>query len=172
MGFGRRVYVNGSYYVVFFDSINSGHLQLNRDHREGGGPTGYPIRVGTDVTNGNEAYLTGGGVWTDISSRSKKEDFQMLDGAQVLDNLQNLSVTRWKFIGAEERHIGPAAEDFYRAFGCGTGIPEDDSTSIAALDLAGVSLVAIQELTRIIKEQQKEIDALKVEIKALQIGSR
>jgi hypothetical protein len=166
MGFGNGVYVNASYHVVFFDGTNSGHLQLNRDHRDG--VTTYPIRVGTDATNGNGAYLTTGGVWTDISSRSKKEDFQELDGAQVLDKIENMPVTRWKFKGTEERHISPVAQDFYQVFNCGTGIPEDDSTAIAAMDLAGVSLVAIQELTRIIKEQQEQIEALKTKLEKLE----
>jgi hypothetical protein len=165
--FGRNVYVDDSYYVVLFDSLYSGHLQLNRDHR-GIAPTGYPIRVGTNTTNGNAAYLTGGGVWTDISSRSKKENFQELDGTQVLNKIENMSVTQWHFKGTEEQHISPVAEDFYQAFGCGTGIPEDDSTSVASIDLAGVSLAAIQELSRIIKEQQREIELLKAKIEALE----
>ena len=66
------------------------------------------------------------------------------------------------------------AEDFYRAFGCGAGVLADDSTSIAAMDVAGVSLRAIQELNQNIKElnkvigkQQKEIDELKARIKQL-----
>jgi hypothetical protein len=171
MAFGRNVYVDDSYYVVFFDSLYTGHLQLNRDHR-GIAPTGYPIRVGTNTTNGNAAYLTGGGVWTDISSRSKKEGFQEVDGAQILNKIENIPVTLWKFKGTEEQHISPVAEDFYQAFGCGTGIPEDDSTSLASIDLAGVSLVAIQELTRIIKEQQKEIELLKAKFEALESGRK
>jgi hypothetical protein len=171
IGFGRSVYVDDGYHVTFFDGTWSGHLNLNRDHRDAT-PSSYPIRVGTHAFNGNGAYLTSGGVWTDISSRAKKENFQQLDGDQVLDKIESMPMTRWKFKGTEERHIGPVAEDFYRAFGCGTGIPEDDSTSIAALDLAGVSLVAVQELTRLIKEQQKEITALKAQVEVLQTGRR
>lgn len=167
MAFGRCVYVSSSNYVVFFDSTSIGHLQLNRDHRDAA-PTGYPIRVGTSVTNGNAAFLSGGGVWTDVPPRFKRDNFQKLDGAPVLDKIENMSVTQWKFKGTEERHIGPAAEDFYRAFGCGTGILEDDSTSISPMDLAGVSLVAIQELTRIVKEQQKQIEALKAQLEKLE----
>jgi hypothetical protein len=168
--FGQGVYINNSYRVAFFDGVNSGRLGINRDDREGG--ISYPVHVGTNSGNGNAAYLTGGGVWTDISSRLKKEDFQEFDGAQVLNKIENIPVTLWKFKGTEERHISPVAEDFYRAFGCGTGIPEDDSTSIAAMDLAGVSLVAIQELNRIIKEQQREIELLKAKIEALETGVR
>ena len=41
--------------------------------------------------------------------------------------------TQWTYKGTEERHIGPDAEDFYRAFGCGTGGLEDDSTSYTAV---------------------------------------
>ena len=173
MAFGLEVYVDDSFYVVLFEEDNPGHLQINRDHKVAL-PTGYVIRCGMDNTNGNGAYLTGGGVWTDISSRSKKDDLQRLDGAQVLDKIEALELTKWRFTGTKERHIGPMAEDFYRAFGCGAGILEDDSTSIAAMDMAGVSLRAIQELNRSIKElhevigkQQKEINELKAEINQL-----
>jgi hypothetical protein len=171
MAFGRSVYVDDGEHVIFFAGTYSGHFNLNRDHRDAS-PSSYPIRVGTHTGNGGGAYLTAGGVWTDISSRAKKEDFQQLDGDQVLDKIQSMPVTSWKFTGTEERHIGPVAEDFYQAFGCGTGIPEDDSTSVAAMDLAGVSLVAVQELTRIVKDQQKEIMALKAQVEALQTGRR
>ncbi len=156
---------------MFFDGSWSGHLNLNRDHRDAT-PSSYPIRVGTHAFNGNGAYLTSGGVWTDGSSRSKKESLQQLNGAQVLDNIENISVTRWKFKGSEESHIGPMAEDFYRAFGCGTGVTEDDSTYIAPLDGVGVSLAAIQELSRIVKEQQKEIQLLKAKIEALETSGK
>jgi hypothetical protein len=166
MAFGRGVFVSMDYQVHFFNGSNSGKLRINRDNRDG--VTTYPIRVGTISSNGNGAYLTGGGVWTDISSRSKKENFQEFDGAQVLDKIESMPITRWKFKGSEEGHISPVAEDFYRAFSCGTGIPEDDSTSIAAMDLAGVTLVAVQQLNRIIKEQQKQIDALKAKLEKLE----
>jgi hypothetical protein len=171
MGFGRTVYVDDGEHVIFFDGTYSGHFNLNRDHRDAA-PSSYPIRVGTHAFNGNGAYLTSGGVWTDISSRSKKENFQQLDGDQVLDKIEGMPMTSWKFKGTEERHIGPVAEDFYRAFGCGAGIPEDDSTSIAAIDLAGVSLVAVRELTRIVREQQKEIQLLKTKIETLETSHR
>jgi hypothetical protein len=167
MGFGRSVYVDDGYHVMFFDGSWSGHLNLNRDHRDAT-PSSYPIRVGTHTGNGDGAYLTGGGVWTDGSSRSNKENFQMLSGAEILSKIQDMPVTRWEFKGTEERHIGPVAEDFYRAFGCGAGVPEDDSTYIAPLDGVGVSLVAIQELSRIIDEQRKEIQLLKTKIEALE----
>jgi len=152
--------------VIFFDGTYSGHFNLNRDHRDAS-PSSYPIRVGTHAFNGDGAYLTGGGVWTDGSSRSKKENFQRLSGAEVLSRIQDIPVTRWNFIGTEESHIGPMAEDFHGAFGCGTGVPADDSAYIAPLDGVGVSLVAIQELSRIVGEQQKEIAALKAQVEAL-----
>jgi hypothetical protein len=166
MAFGLGVYVHANYTVAFFDGSHYGRLIINRDDRDGGG--GYPLRVGTNNSNGNGAYLTAGGVWTDVSSRSKKENFRTLDGAQLLREIETLPVTGWSFKESEERHIGPVAEDFYKAFGLGKGIPEDDSTSIAALDLAGVSLVAVQELIRIVRDQQEEIDALKASLGKLE----
>ncbi len=177
MAFGRSVYVDTSYCVVFFDTLYDGHLLINRDSRNHF--SDYPIRVGTNTDNGNGAYLTQGGVWTNGSSRWTKEDFQNLDGAKVLDDIENLSVTRWKFKGTEEHHISPVAQDFYQVFDCGVGTPLDDSSFLATIDLAGVSLIAIQELTRIVKEQQraiegqqKEIQLLKGKIEVLETGRR
>jgi len=166
LAFGRGVDITSHYTAAFFDGVHYGRLLINRDDEDGGG--GYPLRVGTLNDNGNGAYLTTGGVWTDASSRSKKENFRILDGSQVLNKIETLSVTNWNFKESEERHIGPVAEDFYQAFGLGSGNPDDDSTSISALDLAGVSLVAVQELIRIVRDQQKEIDALKAALGTLQ----
>lgn len=47
----------------------SGFLVVNRLDGD------YPIHVGTNATNGNGAYLTAGGVWTNASSRAKKDRF-------------------------------------------------------------------------------------------------
>ena len=163
--FGEFVYLNSSRRFAIYDGSSSGHLGVNRDDNDGG--INYPIHVGTSTSNGNGAYLSAGGVWTNASSRSVKENFQELDGSKLLNDLKQLPILRWRFKGSQETHIGPVAEDFYRYFHCGTGNLTDDSTHIAASDMAGVSLRAIQELIRIVEDQQKEIDRLRKEVAQL-----
>ena len=133
---------------------SSGFLVINRLNGD------YPIHVGTDNTNGNGAYLTIGGVWTNGSSRSFKERFVQYRPAEVLEKVLQLPVEGYFYKGTEEYHITPMAEDFYRLFGTGVHeIIETDSTGqlvrrpnpdvdkyLAASDVAGVALLGVQAL--------------------------
>jgi hypothetical protein len=159
--FGRGVYVDNTYRVVFFDGRNSGKLGINRDDRDGG--ISYPIHVGTNTGNGNGAYLSATGVWTDASSREFKESFQKLDGNEVLNKLESLDIYRWQYKGTEEEHIGPVAEDFYSAFATGT-----DNKYLASSDVSGVALRAIQELITLTKAQQEKIELLEKKVAELE----
>ncbi|MCX7980152.1 MAG: hypothetical protein N3A68_03770, partial [Bacteroidia bacterium] len=98
----------------------SGFLVINRLDGD------YPIHVGTNGTNGNGAYLSAGGVWTNISSRAKKDRFRPLDAGEVLERIRALPVEGWYYKGTNEYHIGPYAEGFHDAFGTGVlDNPED-----------------------------------------------
>jgi hypothetical protein len=167
MTFGNGVWVDTSYRVVFFDGSNSGRLGINRDDREGG--INYPIHIGTNTNNGNGAYLSNGGTWTGTSSRLFKENFQTLDGEELLSKISNMPVQAWEFKNSDERHIGPVAEDFVEAFNVGT-VREDgtrENRYLSASDVAGVSLAGVkaliqqnQELRQTIEELQKRIAKL------------
>jgi hypothetical protein len=161
MIFGTRVYVNNPYRVVFFDGSNYGRLGINRDDRDGG--ISYPIHVGTNTGNGNGAYLTAGGVWTNASSREVKENFQKLNGSEILDKLFTLNISKWRYKGTDEYHIGPVAEDFYSAFATGT-----DNKYLASSDVSGVALRAIQELIALTKAQQEKIELLEKKVAELE----
>ena len=115
----------------------------------------HAMEVGIDNTNGNGAYLTQGGTWTNTSDITKKEDFSALDGALLLQKINMLSIRRWKYKGTSEYHIGPTAQQFHALFAVGT-----DDKGISTVDPAGIALAAIQE-------QQKMIESLKAELAAL-----
>ncbi|GIV25757.1 MAG: hypothetical protein KatS3mg026_1449 [Bacteroidia bacterium] len=172
-GWGVVPSVNEPYRVYFFGPTssgagNSGFLVLNRLDGD------YPIHVGTNNTNGNGAYLTTGGTWTNSSSRSFKERFVQQRPAEVLEKIRQLPVEGYYYKGTQEYHITPMAEDFYRLFRTGVHeIIETDSTGqlvrrpnpdvdkyLAASDIAGVALLGIQALA-------EENDALKAEISQL-----
>jgi len=147
MAFGHQVYVNNAYRVVLFDSSHSGRLGINRDDRNGG--IAHPIHVGTDVTNGNGAYLTSGGAWMGGSSRTFKENFQPLDSDELLTRISQLPVQAWRFKGTQERHIGPVSEDFVGAFDVGTvQNGRRDDKYLSPGDVAGVALAGVKELLR------------------------
>lgn len=116
---------------------------------------GNALQVGANATNGNGARLTAGGVWTNASDSTKKEDFTKLDGTDILAKIKQLPITRWKYKGGNEYHIGPMAQDFYTLFSVGT-----DDKSISSIDPAGIALKAIQA-------QQEEIDLLKTNNKLM-----
>jgi hypothetical protein len=167
--FGNQVHVNTTYKAVFFDGGRPGRLGLNRDDSDGG--IDYPIHVGTNTANGNGAYLTNGGTWQSTSTRTAKEKFEELDADDVLAALARMPVTAWNYKGTEERHIGPVSEDFVAAFDVGTMDKDGarNNTSLSHGDLAGIGLVAIQELHRQNQEQKQEISTLKAQIAELQI---
>lgn len=93
------------------------------------------------------ATLTNAGVWTNASSFRHLKELELgFDKTKVLAALKTLEVHRYRRKGkpdidGQERHIGPFADDFHRAFKTGKTID-----GIAGSDMAGVALMACQEL--------------------------
>jgi FtsZ-binding cell division protein ZapB len=168
---------NANYNLVFGENVDPSVTETHRVYFFGDGsdvntpnPSGFlvinrldgdfPIHVGTNGTNGNGAHLTGGGQWTDGSSRSFKERFVQYRPAEVLEKILQLPVEGYFYKGTKEYHITPMAEDFYRLFGTGVHeIIETDATGqlvrrpnpdvdkyLAASDVAGVALLGVQAL--------------------------
>lgn len=177
-GWGVVPSVNEPYRAYLFGptssgACNSGFLVLNRLDGD------HPIHVGTANTNGNGAYLTAGGAWTNSSLRSFKERFVQQRPAEVLEKIRQLPVEGYYYKGTEEYHITPMAEDFYRLFHTGAHeIIETDSTGqlrrrpnpevsryLAASDIAGVGLLGIQALA-------EENDTLKAKVAALEAANQ
>ena len=120
--------------------------------------TSYALQVGNTTSDGNGAYLSTGGTWTNGSSRDFKEDFEELNGEEILNKIDNLSVTKWKYKGTNETHIGPIAEEFKAQFNL--GVKEDDK-HISTIDASGIALKAIQMLRKennILKQKNLDIE--------------
>ncbi|MFL6210160.1 MAG: tail fiber domain-containing protein [Pyrinomonadaceae bacterium] len=130
------------------------------------------FRFRTNLTGTTGCNLpAGSGVFNCTSSRTTKENFKLIDGNDVLARLRKIPVSSWNYIseGQQVRHMGPMAEDFYQAFGLGTG-----NTSIGVQDLAGVSLAAVKALDqRIAQLQQRtaEVEQLRNEVNALRAAN-
>lgn len=114
------------------------------------------------IEHSSGAHLTAGGVWTNASDQNLKENFQPVDGAELLEKIEQLPISEWNYkVETDEiRHIGPTAQDFQATFGVGS-----DGKSISTIDPSGIALAAIKELnTKLERENQalrKEMDELK-----------
>jgi hypothetical protein len=125
-------------------------------------------------TNNNAAFFTGGSGgtgtcsynggagWNCTSDKNAKENFQSIDAVQILEAVAKLPITTWTMKGdaAKTPHLGPVAQDFYKAFGLG-----DNNLTINTADAQGVSLAAIQGLYQLVQEQQKKIEELESQLK-------
>lgn len=107
--------------------------------------------------NGN---LEIGGTLTENSNVHFKENFVVVNPRDVLAAVAELPITSWnfKFDDPSLRHLGPMAQDFYRAFGLGA-----DEEHIAPIDTNGVALAAIQGLNEIVEEKDAQIEALQAQ---------
>jgi hypothetical protein len=104
---------------------------------------GYALQVGSSTANGNGAFLTNGGTWTNASSRAFKENFENLSDTEILSKVSQLNIQKWSYKGTDETHIGPIAEEFKELFEVGV---EGDKEHISTIDASGVALKAIQAL--------------------------
>ncbi len=128
--------------------------------------SGKAVVVGTTSSNGNGAYLTTGGTWTNGSDINLKDDIKRLDGKEILAKLMCLPITKWRYRGTQEYHIGPMGQDFYNSFRLGI-----DTRSISSIDPAGIALLCIQEQQRQIETLKKLISALQQQINRLNNNS-
>lgn len=137
---------------------------------------GFRLRVST-ASNGNTPGA-GGNVgcdltvavpsWTCASSRTLKENFRRVDGEDVLKRLKSMPITTWNMKGADPgvRHLGPVAEDFYKAFPLGLG-----KTTIGMNDIDGVNIAAAKALEARTSAMQTEIRNKDAEIAKLKAKS-
>jgi hypothetical protein len=107
----------------------------------------------------------GGSSWNVLSDRSRKRDFEPVDGEDVLAKIRNLPVTTWAYIdeAGSVRHMGPMAQDWHAAFGFTA-----DNTTINMSDLDGVNLAAVQALERRTAELRAQLAERDARIQALE----
>jgi hypothetical protein len=100
-----------------------------------------------------------------ISDRNLKQSIQPVDPQEVLARLGRLPISRWRYRTEAEgvQHMGPMAQDFRQAFGLG-----DTDRGYDSVDAHGVAFAAIQALQQQAVEQQRRIDKLEREKRALE----
>jgi hypothetical protein len=102
------------------------------------------------------AFLSTGGTWTNASDKHLKAGFERVDPKRVLHRVKAMPVRSWHYKAEPSvRHIGPVAQDFYRAFHVG-----EDNKHIATVDADGVALAAIKGLNRKVERLQRKVASL------------
>jgi hypothetical protein len=131
--------------------------------------TGTLYDQGGFINTSTGANLTLGGVWTNNSDRTKKQDFRALDKHTVLETVARMPITSWRYKAEKPsvRHIGPMAQDFYKAFGLGL-----DNKHITTIDEGGVALAAIQGLYRQNQALERRLSVLEHLLQIREGGER
>jgi hypothetical protein len=66
------------------------------------------------------SVIEGQVAFTFPSDKTQKENFQPVDGEEVLGKIRGFELSSWNFIGHDPkkfRHYGPMAQNFFAAFG-------------------------------------------------------
>ena len=113
--------------------------------------------------------------FTNVSDKTQKENFQPVDGEEVLGKIRGFELSSWNFIGHDPkkfRHYGPMAQDFFAAFGH-DGLGQIGSeTTINSGDLAGILMIAVQALekrTAELKQKEAQLAVLESRLEALEL---
>jgi hypothetical protein len=130
---------------------------------------GYNLYTSADLSSG-ATMASGANSWSSISDSTKKENFKNIDGEYVLNEISDLRLGSWNYIGQDPtqfRHYGPMAQEFFNAFGNdGIGVCGNDTT-LASADVDGINMIAIQALENRTSDLKKENAQLKKEISLL-----
>ncbi len=98
------------------------------------------------------AHVTAGGVWTNSSSRAKKENIEVLTLDDAMTALDSLEPVHFNYkANRVEQHVGFIAEDVPDI------VATSDRKSLSSMDIVAV-------LTRVVQAQQRQIDALEARV--------
>ncbi|MDF2771977.1 MAG: hypothetical protein K0S86_1471 [Geminicoccaceae bacterium] len=132
------------------------------------GPNQFVVRApgGAYIyTSGNHSTGVslpfGASAWASVSDVNRKENFRTMDGEEVLAKIAGMAVSEWNYKtqGDSIRHLGPMAQDFYRAFGLG-----ESDTTITTTDIDGINMLGVQALERRTVALDRENRALRSEL--------
>ena len=119
-------------------------ITIDRDGNVGIGASrpSHPLELASG------AHVTAGGVWTNSSSRAKKENIAALTLDDALDALESLEPVQFNYkTDTVEQHVGFIAEDVPDI------VATSDRTGLSTMDIVAV-------LTKVIQAQQQQIDEL------------
>jgi trimeric autotransporter adhesin len=158
---GFRAKANHTGTFVWADSNNFDFASTAQDQfsvRSTGGARFVTAINGFGDPTAGVQLAPGGGSWASLSDRAAKTAVDPISGRSVLAKLDSIPVATWSYRAQDDsiRHIGPMAQDFYRAFRVG-----EDRRHIDSVDADGVALAAIKGLNRKVQHLQRQVASLK-----------
>ena len=124
-------------------------ITVNRDGNVGFGV----VRPAHPVDTASGAYLSTGGVWTNSSSRERKENIAGLSAEAALATLEKLEPVQFNYKNDQrETHIGFIAEDVPAL------VATSDRKGMSTMDIVAV-------LTKVVQTQQAQIRELEARLK-------
>ena len=109
-----------------------------------------PVITTHSLVHTSGARLTAGGIWTDASSRSFKQDIEPITSEEARDTVRALQPVGYRYKNElDERYVGFIAED----------VPElvatKDRKALAPMDIVGVLTKVVQDQDRQLVEQKR-----------------
>jgi hypothetical protein len=114
--------------------------------------------------------------FTAVSDKTKKENFQPVDGEEVLGKIRGFELSSWNFIGHDPKEFRPLWSDGARLL-CGLR-PRWNGTDRLGDDdqlrrpMAGILMIAVQALekrTAELKQKEARIAVLESRLEALEL---
>ena len=123
-------------------------ITIDRD-----GNVGFGVnRPANPIELPSGAHVTHGGVWTNSSSRARKENIENLSADDAIATLEGLEPVHFNYRNdRDESYIGFIAEDVPDL------VATSDREGLSAMDIVAV-------LTKVVQEQQKQIEALEAKL--------
>ena len=166
---------NGTNYDFIIEDTGGG-VRLDIDWNSGNVGIGTPnptnklhvlggatFDSGANGANQVVVWTPGSASWSFTSDRSTKDRVAPVNPESVLNKVTRIPINEWSYIGYDQRHIGPMAQDFHAQF----PLNEND-TALNDADLHGVALAAIQGLNQKLEQKETEITELKARLEKLE----
>lgn len=112
---------------------------------------GVTFTSGAGGGNQTVVWNPGDASWSFTSDRNTKDRITPVDSQAVLEKVTRIPINEWSYIGYEQRHMGPMAQDFHAQF----PLNENDR-ALNDADLHGVALAAIQGLNEKVEGKNLE----------------
>ena len=168
-------------YALFNNTTGSGNTAIgyladvsanNLDNATAIG-AGATVNASNKIRLGNTfvTVIEGQVAFSVVSDKTKKENFQPVDGEDVLRKIRGFNLTSWNYIGHDPkqfRHYGPMAQEFFAAFGHDGIGTAGSPTTINSGDLTGILMIAVQELAEQNLELRSNHAAMTARLDALE----
>ena len=96
--------------------------------------------------------------WSILSDEDSKIKESVLDDLDMLEKLNRLPISNWRYHGQDVNHMGPMAQDMHAIFGVG------DIDRVSTLDSDGIILSALRGMTQLKDQMQDRVERLHAEI--------